>query len=206
MAEKAGRVVQTDDHTLREAAEIIARGGVVVFPTDTVYGLCCDLFHAEAVDRIYAIKGRPAGMPLIAMFAEVAQWPQVAAAMPATAARYMAQYWPGPLTIIVPARPEIPPEALGGGHTVGLRIPDHTQAHALLAAAGCPLATTSANLSGQPAALTAQQAAEQLGGSVDLIFDAGPTPGGMASTVVDCTTDPPRVLREGPITAQMLGL
>lgn len=197
---------RADNEALAEAARILAAGGVIVFPTDTVYGLACDLFNEEAVNRIYRIKARPAYLPLIAMPAEAEEWPQVASELPECARRLMTRFWPGPLTIIVPARKDIPAVVLGGGRTIGMRIPDHDAARQLLRLAGRPLATTSANLSGRPATCTAQDAAAQIGDAVDLILDAGPCPGGQASTVVDCTVEPPKILREGPITAEMLEL
>jgi len=198
-------VIRTaDNEALADTARILGEGGVIAFPTDTVYGLACDLFNEEAVDRIYRIKARPAYLPLIAMLAEAEAWPQVASSLPESARRFMASYWPGPLTIIVPARSDIPAIVLGGGGTIGMRIPDHDIARQLLRLAGRPLATTSANLSGHPAACTAQEVLVQLGDAVDLILDAGPCPGGQASTVVDCTFDPPKILREGPITTAML--
>lgn len=193
-----------DNDVLAEAARILAAGGVIAFPTDTVYGLACDLFNEEAVDRIYRIKARRTYLPLIAMLAESEVWPRVASSLPDSARHFMARFWPGPLTVIVPARKDIPAIVLGGGETIGMRIPDHDTARQLLRLAGLPLATTSANRSGQPAACTAQEAAAQLGDAVDLILDAGPCPGGQASTVVDCTFEPPKILREGPITADML--
>ncbi|MHB0938576.1 MAG: L-threonylcarbamoyladenylate synthase [Armatimonadota bacterium] len=193
-----------DTDALADAARILTAGGVIAFPTDTVYGLACDLFNEEAVDRIYRIKARPAYLPLIAMLAEAEAWPQVASLLPESARRFMARFWPGPLTIIVPARKDIPAIVLGGGETIGMRIPDHDTARQLLRLAGRPLATTSANLSGQPVACTAQDADTQIGDAVDLILDVGPCPGGQASTVVDCTVEPPKILREGPITAEML--
>ena len=105
------------------AARLMAEGGVIVFPTDTVYGLACDLRDAAAVERIYRIKGRPARLPLIAMLAAAEDGSRVAAALPARARRFMAAFWPGPLTIIVPAREDLPEVLLGGGRTIGLRIP-----------------------------------------------------------------------------------
>jgi len=195
---------KADNEALVEAARILAAGGVIAFPTDTVYGLACDLFNEEAVDRIYRIKARPAYLPLIAMLAEAEAWPQVSSSLPDSARRFMARFWPGPLTIIVPARKDIPAIVLGGGETIGMRIPDHDIARQLLRLAGRPLATTSANLSGQPAACIAEEVEKQIGDAVDLILDAGPCPGGQASTVVDCTVEPPKILREGPVTAEML--
>lgn len=188
------------------AAHILCAGGVVAFPTDTVYGLACDLSNIAAVERIYQIKGRPAQMPLIAMFATPSDWEQVAMELSDAARDYMARWWPGSLTIIARARPELPASTLGGGTTIGMRIPDQPAARALLQLVGRPLATTSANLSGHPAPTTVQAIIQQLDGSLDLVLDAGLCPGGTASTVVDCTVTPPRILREGPITAAMLGL
>jgi len=199
-------ICPADEIGLARAVEVIVHGGVIAFPTDTVYGLGCDLFNTGAVERIYAIKGRPARLPLIAMFAEIEQWPRVAAALPKMARVFMDRWWPGPLTLIVPARADIPARVLGGGTTIGMRIPDFAVARQLLRLVDRPLATTSANRSGRPAGCTANEVAESLGDAVDLILDGGPSPQGVASTVVDCTTDPPRVLREGPITWNMLGV
>lgn len=195
---------KADDRALTEAAEILKAGGVVAFPTDTVYGLACDLFNEKAVKQIYRIKGRPAHLPLIAMLAEADEWPRVASSLPESARRYMERFWPGPLTIIVPAREDIPKIVLGSGATIGLRIPNLFAARRLLFLAERPLATTSANHSGKPAPCKVEEIAEQLGHMVDLILDAGPCSGGLASTVVDCTVEPPKILREGPITAEML--
>ncbi len=195
-----------DAESIARAARLLERGAVIAFPTDTVYGLCCDLFNRRAVARLYEIKGRPAHMPLIAMFADSAQWRQVASARPDPAGELMRRWWPGPLTIILPARADIPPEVLGGGDTIGTRIPNLPIALQLLRQVGRPLATTSANRSGQPATTSATAVAEELGEQLDLILGGGHSPGGIASTVVDCTTTPPAILREGPITAEMLGI
>jgi L-threonylcarbamoyladenylate synthase len=199
-------LVMADEAGIREAARVLAAGGVIAFPTDTVYGLACDLHNAEAVRRVYEIKGRPAAMPLIAMLAEAGQWPEVAREASPAALGFMGRWWPGPLTIILPARADLPAEVLGGGDTVGVRMPDHPVALALLRAVGRALATTSANLSGQAAALTAAEAEASLGAWVDLVLDAGPAPGGLASTVLDCAVDPPAILRAGPVTRVDLGL
>jgi len=193
-----------DDRALVDAARIINEGGVIAFPTDTVYGLACDLFNRAAVERIYAIKGRPAHLPLIAMFSYAEQWPLVAASAPESARRYMERFWPGPLTIIVPAREDIPKIVLGNGMTIGMRIPNCFAARRLLFLADIPLATTSANRSRHTPACTASEVAQQLGDAVDLILDAGPCPGAVPSTIIDCADDPPKIIREGPITAAML--
>ncbi len=189
-----------------EAARIVRDGGVVAFPTDTVYGLACDMNNDAAVRRIYAIKGRPAHMPLIIMLPASSQLDQAATTVTPYALEMMEQFWPGALTIILPARPGLPELVLGGGNTVGLRIPDHNIARELLHIAARPLATTSANRSGNPAPDTAAWVAEELGEDVDYILDGGVCPGGMASTVLNCTVEPPQILRPGPITAAQLGL
>ncbi|MEI7832991.1 MAG: L-threonylcarbamoyladenylate synthase [bacterium] len=189
-----------------EAARIVRDGGVVAFPTDTVYGLACDMNNVAAVRRIYAIKGRPAHMPLIIMLAAASQWELAAASASLYALEMMEKFWPGALTIILSARPDLPELVLGGGNTVGLRIPDHNIARELLHLAARPLATTSANRSGNPAPDTAAWVAEELGGDVDYILDGGQCPGGMASTVLNCAVEPPGIIRQGPITAQQLRL
>ncbi|MHB9026311.1 MAG: L-threonylcarbamoyladenylate synthase [Armatimonadota bacterium] len=199
-------IVQAEYSALCRAARIIAEGGVIAFPTDTVYGLGCDLFNPQAARRIFEIKGRPVHMPLIAMVADRGQWPQVAASLPECARRLMQRWWPGPLTLILPARPDIPEIILGGGNTIGVRIPNLDSARQLLRLAGRPLATTSANHSGQPPLCTARDVAEQLGNAVDLIIDDGPSPLGVPSTVLDCTTEPPKIIREGHLSAVTLGL
>lgn len=192
--------------SLLRAAAIIAEGGVVAFPTDTVYGLGCDLFNARAVERIFSIKGRPERMPLIAMFSTHEQWTLVASALPDCARDLIARWWPGPLTLIAPARSEVPEQVLGGGATIGMRIPDHSDALALLVLFGRPLATTSANLSGMAPVCSALEVQEQLRGKIELILDGGISPCGMASTVLDCTCAPPVILREGPLTRDDLKL
>ena len=195
-----------DTAALQRAARIIAEGGVVAFPTDTVYGLGCDLFNTRAVERIYAIKGRPARMPLIAMFGLPEQWALVADELPERARTLMARWWPGPLTLIAPARPEVPARVLGGGTTIGMRMPDHPAALALFYLVARPLATTSANRSGAPPACSAEEVYAQLHGEIELILDAGASPHGQASTVLDCITDPPTILRPGPLTLEELGM
>ncbi len=192
--------------SVEEAARIVRDGGVVAIPTDTVYGLACDMCNEEAVRRIYAIKGRPAHLPLIVMLAAASQWSLAAASATPYALEMMEKFWPGALTIILPARPELPELVLGGGSTVGLRIPDHNIARELLHLAARPLATTSANRSGSPAPDNATWVAEELGDDVDYILDGGTCPGGMASTVLNCAVEPPCILRPGPITAAQLGL
>ena len=186
-------VLKPDRNGLTRAAQLLRSGGVVAFPTDTVYGLGADPSDDIARRRIYHIKGRPVGMPLILMAAAESQlegWVHMDSRIEAIIRRW----WPGPLTIIV--------HALGGG-TLGVRIPNHEVALDLLRASG-PLMTTSANLHGGEPAMTAAEAGELPG--LAAVLDGGRAPGGIASTVLDLTGPEPHILREGAITtAQVLG-
>ncbi len=188
---------------LKEAVRVLLQGGLVVFPTETVYGVAALAEDAEAVARIYAAKARPRHMAIPVMVAE----PEAvtAVARPLSGFWSLAEaFWPGPLTIILPKTEALPPIVTAGGDTVALRIPDHPLALALLRAVERPLAVTSANRSGQPPALTAQDALDQLEGGVDVIIDGGRAPGGQPSTIIDLTQTPPRILRFGPIPAEAL--
>ncbi len=186
-------------HQWEDAVHILLEGGLVVFPTDTVYGVAASALSPEAVARIYEAKERPRTMAIPVMVATPEQVLEVAHSQPGFWS--LAQvFWPGPLTIILPKIHRLPPIVTAGGDTVALRIPDHPLALQLLAAVGIPLAVTSANRSGESPARTAQEAWEQLNGRVDVILDGGPAPGGQPSTILDLTHSPPRILREGPIT------
>jgi len=187
---------------LARAADALRRGELVVLPTDTVYGLAAWPWDAAAVARVYAAKGRPEAKAIPVLVGEVGHLPRVAAALPPCAERLAARFWPGALTLVVPKHPKLP-AALSPYPTVGVRMPNHPDALALLRLTG-PLAVTSANRSGEPPARTAAEAAAQLGDAVALVLDAGPAPGGLPSTVVDCTTTPPRVLRPGPVPADAI--
>ncbi len=184
---------------LPQAVAVLQRGGLVAFPTDTVYGVGALAFAGEAVQRLYEVKGRSAEKAIAVLVAREADLTQVAAALTPSARALALRFWPGPLTLVVPKHPALP-EAVSAGLTVGVRQPDHPMAQALLRLSG-PLAVTSANLSGQPSATTAEEVLSQLGGRVDLLLDGGQTPGGVASTVIDCTAEPPVILRPGPISA-----
>ncbi len=181
------------------AAAALRRGELVVLPTDTVYGLAAWPWDAAAIARIYAAKGRPESKALPVLVGETSHLARVAAALPPCAERLAARFWPGALTLVVPKHPELP-AALSPYPTVGVRMPDHPDALALLRLTG-PLAVTSANRSGEMPARTAAEAVAQLGDAVAVVLDAGPARGGLPSTVADCTTTPPRVLRAGPVTA-----
>jgi L-threonylcarbamoyladenylate synthase len=189
-----------DQGAIAAAAALLRRDGLVAFPTETVYGLGANALDAAAVARIFAAKGRPATNPLIVHLADARQVAQVAADWPDPAARLAERFWPGPLTLVLLKRPEVPDIVTAGGPTVAARVPAHPVARALLRAAGVPVAAPSANRSTELSPTTAAHVLRGLGGRVDLILDAGPTAGGIESTVLDVTCDPPRLLRPGPVT------
>ena len=188
------------DHpdALTQALQILQSSGLVAFPTDTVYGVGALAFDAAAIEKIYEAKGRSTEKAIPILLGDAADLEQVTAQVSEMALRLAARFWPGPLTLVVPKHPSIP-DALSPLPTVGVRVPDHPVARALLRAAG-PMAVTSANLSGQASPCTAQEVYAQLGGRIPLILDGGGTPGGVPSTVVNCLGVEPQVLREGPIT------
>jgi L-threonylcarbamoyladenylate synthase len=187
-----------DPETLSRALAVLRRGGLVAFPTDTVYGVGALAFNGAAVERIYAAKDRPVEKAIPVLIADPADLVKVTLEVPQAAARLAGHFWPGPLTLVLAKHPDLP-EAVSAGPTVGVRVPDHPVGRALLRSAG-PMAVTSANLSGLPGPSTAQEVLAQLGGRIALIIDGGRTPGGVPSTVVDCVGAEPRILREGPIT------
>jgi L-threonylcarbamoyladenylate synthase len=170
---------------------------IVGVPTDTVYGLAADPFRAGATDRLFVLKRRPRSVELPVLVADEAQALTLAVAVPDSARRLMARYWPGPLTLVLPRRVDLNADLGEDDETVGVRCPDHPVPRALCRAVG-PLATTSANRHGEPPATTAAQVAAAFGLGVELILDAGPCVG-MPSTVVDCTGAKPRLLREGSL-------
>jgi len=189
-------------NAITRALEVLLSGGLVAFPTDTVYGVGVLAFHAEAIESIYIAKDRPMEKAIPVLIADVEDLIKVANEIPIFAARLIARFWPGPLTVLVPKKPTLP-EAISATSTVGVRVPNHDVARSLLRRAG-PMAVTSANISGQANPTTAQQVFAQLGGRIPLILDGGETPGGIPSTLVDCTGDQIEVLREGPITKAQL--
>ena len=186
------------------AAEILAAGGLVAVPTETVYGLAAIATDADAVERIFTAKGRPATNPLIVHVADVAMARSLAASWPAAADRLATALWPGPVTIVVPRGPRIPDVVTAGGSTVALRCPAHRLTRLLIEKLGAPLAAPSANRSLAVSPTTAAHVLDSLGNRVDLILDGGPCLRGIESTVVDCTSEPPLVLRPGPVTASEL--
>ena len=199
------RVLPADSQAaIAQAARILTAGGLVAFPTDTVYGVGAHAFDAEAIERLYAAKERPRDRAIPVLLAAAADLPLVTRETPSIAHRLAGAFWPGALTLVLPRHPALPAILPAGGDSVAVRVPDHPVVRALVAALGAPLAATSANLSGRPSPVTAQEVATQLGGRVDLILDSGLCPGGVPSTVLDLTLDPPRVLRAGPVTEAAL--
>jgi L-threonylcarbamoyladenylate synthase len=184
---------------IAQAAAVLRRGGLVAFPTETVYGLGANALDAAAVGRIFQAKGRPANNPIIVHVASVEQARQVVAAWPESATALAERFWPGPLTLVLPRAGTIPDTVTAGGPTVAVRVPAHPVARALLEAAALPIAAPSANRSSRVSPTRAEHVLRDLGGRIDLILDAGPTPGGLESTVLDLTAEPPRLLRPGLI-------
>jgi L-threonylcarbamoyladenylate synthase len=195
--------LQPDPSALVRAAGILRAGGLVAFPTETVYGLGGNALDEFAVKAIFAAKGRPAANPVIVHVADAGEASRVAAEWPEPAARLARAFWPGPLTLVVPKRPFVPDIVTAGGPTVALRCPDHAVAQALLRAVGLPLAAPSANRSTAISPTRAEHVLKGLDGRIDAILDAGPCRAGLESTVLDLT-DGVRVLRPGPITPAML--
>jgi L-threonylcarbamoyladenylate synthase len=202
----AARTLLPDAATLRLAGELLRTGELVAFPTETVYGLGADASDPAAVARIFAAKGRPVDNPLIVHLADAGELSRVAATITPLARSLAAAYWPGPLTLVLDARPEVPRVTTGGLDTVAVRVPGHPVATAVLGAAGIPVAAPSANRSGRPSPTTAAHVAADLGADVALIVDGGACPIGVESTVVDARGTGPVVLREGSVTREDLGL
>jgi L-threonylcarbamoyladenylate synthase len=197
------RLLAADAAGLDAAATILRAGGLVGFPTETVYGLGAHALDARAVKGIFAAKGRPADDPVIVHLAKAGELQNVALANE-MAWRLADVFWPGPLTLVLPKRPEVPPQVTAGLDSVGVRVPSHPVAHALLRAAGLPLAAPSANLFGRPSPTTARHVLDDLDGRIDAVVDGGPTPVGVESTIVDLTSSPPRLLRPGGLPAEAI--
>lgn len=173
-------------------------GGLVAFPTDTLYALGADATNDRAVERVFAVKGRQEGKPL-PLFVSSVEMAEKIATLDAQARLLAGRFWPGALTLVLPKRPAFRSLALDGGDTVALRIPDHPIARGIVEGLGRPVTATSANLSGGPDPVTTAVVASQLGAAVDLIIEGGACPAGVSSTIVDCTGEPPAILREGAI-------
>jgi L-threonylcarbamoyladenylate synthase len=197
------QILRASEYAWSQALAHVKRGDLIAFPTDTVYGVGCDPFNRAAIEAIYTAKGRERqkAIPLLMsgpeMLSAAARW------MPAAAKTLAFRFWPGALTLVVPRGDGLPYE-LGGGDTIAVRVPDHAELRQFIAACGGLIAATSANLSGEPDAVSAQQAADYLGNHVAVVINGGETAGNVPSTVVDCTSDPPRILRAGALDPALL--
>jgi L-threonylcarbamoyladenylate synthase len=188
--------------SLGRAAELLRGGQLVAFPTDTVYGVGAPAFDPACVAAIYVAKQRSPEKAIPVLIADEDDLPRVAASVPDIARKLIARFWPGGLTLVLPKRPDVP-EIVSADMTVAVRIPDLDLARALMRLSG-PLAATSANRSGQPSPITASDVMTQLGGRIAAVLDGGPCHGGVPSTVVDCVSSPPRMVREGAISLAAL--
>jgi L-threonylcarbamoyladenylate synthase len=187
---------------IQRAVDILRSGGLVAFPTDTVYGVGALAFDGKAVESIYVAKDRPAEKAIPVLIGDSVDLEKVGGNIPDTARKLVSRFWPGPLTILVSKGAGLP-KAVSATSTVGVRVPNHAVARALLRASG-PMAVTSANISGSQSPVTAQEVHEQLRGRIALIIDGGRTPGGIPSTLVDCTMPELKILREGPLSLEEL--
>jgi len=197
-------VLSVNDAAIARAAQIIRSGGLVAFPTETVYGLGADALNEDAVRKIFIAKERPFDDPLIVHIAAAQQLLLLARHIPQRAWELVKKFWPGPLTLVLPKTERVPAVTTGGLETVAVRMPGHPIARQLIELSGCPIAAPSANRFGRPSPTTAQHVLEDLDGRIELILDGGPTPIGVESTVLDLTQDPPMILRPGGVTLEVL--
>ena len=188
-----------DDAALLAVAEVVLRGGVAAFPTDTLYGLHCSLFDVGAVEMIAQLKRRDRSLAVISLIPEADQAYGLAAEVSGIAARLMSTYWPGPLSLIFRAAPIVPPRVRGAGGTVALRFPRDPLCLRVLRRIGGPVVSSSANISGQRPAETVEEVVRFFGNQLDLVLDAGPRHGETPSTLVDVSGPKPRLLRRGAI-------
>ena len=195
MDKLSGRVALQVDR----AIEILKDGGIVAFPTDTVYGLGGDVFNRKAAEKIYKVKQRPRDLPLPVLLADREQLSAVVDSVPEVAKFLMRRFWPGGLTLVMSKRASLPDIITAGSDKVAVRIPNHVVPLALIHGLGAPMIGTSANINDKPSPVTAEEVEQQLGSQADLIIDMGRCPGGIESTVVDVTGETPTVLRHGMI-------
>ena len=203
---KSSPLKETKEFTeeLKDGAALICRGGLVAFPTETVYGLGGNALDPEASRRIYAAKGRPGDNPLIVHISDLSELYGIARTVPPVALKLADAFWPGPLTMIFEKQERIPYETTGGLDTVAVRMPAHQAALELIRLSGVPIAAPSANLSGHPSPTCAEHVIRDLSGRIDMIIDGGSCDIGVESTILDLTSDPPMILRPGYITKEML--
>jgi L-threonylcarbamoyladenylate synthase len=193
-----------DAQTLRRVAACLREGKTIAFPTETFYALGVSAYHEPAIQKVFAIKGRMFDKPLPLIIHGESMLEEIAAQIPECARSLMRAFWPGPLTLIFKASEKIPPLLTASTGMVAVRDSSHPLARLLVKAARTPITATSANVSGDASCDSAEAVEQQLGGRIDLIIDGGATPGGLPSTIVDLTTSPPRIVREGAISVQHL--
>jgi L-threonylcarbamoyladenylate synthase len=204
MVERATTVLPATDEAIERAAARLRAGGLVVFPTETVYGLGADAENADAVRAMFAAKGRPADHPVIVHLAEARQIDEFAADAPTAAKKLAAAFWPGPMTLVLRRSGRVSDLVTGGLPTVGLRVPSHPVAQKLLQAFSGPIAAPSANRFGRVSATRAEHVIEELAGRVDLVLDGGPCQVGLESTIIDVSGPSPAILRPGAVTAEQV--
>jgi L-threonylcarbamoyladenylate synthase len=195
---------EPETEKIRAAAKVIQKGGLVAFPTETVYGLGANALNPNAVARIYAAKKRPLDNPIIVHISSRQDITELVEKVPAEAKKLINTFWPGPLTLVLKASASVPEATTGGLDTVAVRMPDHKVALALIRESGVPIAAPSANLSGRPSPTTADHARQDLEGRIEMILDCGPTRIGVESTVLDLTAVPPQILRPGGVSYEDL--
>jgi L-threonylcarbamoyladenylate synthase len=199
--------IETDDGLkagVKRAAEVIMSGGMVAFPTESFYGLAVNGTDEEAIRRLFVVKKRQSDSPILILIPTVGVLDQFAVHIPEVARRLIEEFWPGGLTIVFEARPNLPSLLTAGTGRIGVRLSSHPVAAALAKAAGVPITGTSANISGRPPCKSAIEVFRSLGEGVDLILDGGETEGAMGSTILDATMNPPRILREGIVDREQL--
>ena len=189
---------------LEEAADILRKGGIIVYPTETFYGLGSDAFNEDAIKKLYQIKGRDLNKPISILIRDQEMLKQVANSIPPVAERLMQELWPGPLTLIFKCRDQLPSYLTGGTGKVGVRISSQLTAQRLLEILELPITATSANLSGGKSPITAQEILGSSANGIDLILDGGKLPGQLGSTIVDLTISPPKIVREGEIPGRVI--
>jgi L-threonylcarbamoyladenylate synthase len=187
-----------------QAVAILKSGGVIAFPTETLYGLGADARDPAAIDKTFGIKGRDFKNPILVVIGDVRHLEAFAESIPTEAQKLMDRFWPGPLTIVFRAAPSVSPKLTAGSGKIGIRLTSHPIAMAISRRLGGPLTATSANLSGSPECSSAAEVLSQLEGKLDGVVDGGQTPGGKGSTIVDATVSPIKILREGVIAAALI--
>lgn len=196
--------LRPDAQLLKKAAAFLQEGRTVVYPTETFYALGVSAYHEQGIQKVFAIKGRTADKPLPLIICGEAMLEEVAVQIPHCASSLIRSFWPGPLTLIFKASEKIPPLLTAHTGTVAVRESSHPLARLLVQAARAPITATSANVSSAASCATAEKVEQQLGDRIDLIIDGGATPGALPSTIVDLTASPPRIVREGAISSELL--